>query len=68
MFPADYKLNKYKENYNKFKNIHKNIPEIISWEFENNYYVQKIILDTIDNWRTKENIKKFFSVYLSNYY
>jgi hypothetical protein len=61
MFPLDYKLYKYKENYKKFKNIHNNIPEIIYWDFENNYYIQNKILSITDDWETKENITKFFT-------
>lgn len=68
IFPVDYELHRYQENYKNFINIHNNIPEIIFWDFEHNYYIQNKILNTIDNWGSKENIKKFFSWYLNNYY
>ena len=50
IFPKWYDLNNYKNNYEKLSQIHSNIPEIISWNNDWNYYIQNKIKNSIDNW------------------
>ena len=66
IFPKWYDLNNYKNNYEKLSQIHSNIPEIISWDNDWNYYIQNKIKNTVDNWSSDNKINNFFSLYLEN--
>lgn len=41
-------------------NVHKNIPEILQWNFDDNYFVQQKIQNIQDDWGNNENIELFF--------
>lgn len=66
IFPKEYDIKKYKNNYDIFMNVHKNIPEILQWNFDDNYFVQQKIQNIQDDWGNNENIELFFWDYLKN--
>lgn len=66
IFPKQYNLKKYKNNYEKYLNVHKNIPKIIEFNFDDNYFVQEKIQNIQDDWASNKNIEIFFWKYLEN--
>ncbi len=66
IFPKQYNLKKYKNNYEKYLNVHKNIPKILEFNFDDNYFVQEKIQNIQDNWGNEKNIEIFFWKYLEN--
>lgn len=66
IFPREYDLENYQNNYDRFSLVHKNIAKILEWNFDDNYFVQEKIINSVDDWTSDENIELFFSQYLQN--
>ncbi len=66
IFPKHYNLKKYKNNYEKYLNVHKNIPKILEWNIKDNYFIQEKIQNIQDDWGNNKNIEIFFWKYLEN--